>query len=257
MNPNEAELVTITSHLPDGRIHQFVKTPIRLAEAEQMKVKARLEAEEFRAKTLLQSTDAVLASVEKPAPAPAPAARPAPQQRAIPRAPAVMARAEGDPVDAVVPARDAVVPAHVVAADKKRKEKQEQLAALRREHEAFKAEALAFFSKKTREIATYVGTGVGRAFMQKAIDSIPADTPPTAKVSVDGTSIEAAMQSTYKQLVEAKYCPTVKTKQFAQTFVEAFMVGVRETAAKFESTPRQYPARQATDAGDATQDASV
>jgi hypothetical protein len=254
---DQCELTTVISHLPDGRIHQFVKTPIRLAEAEQMRVKALVAAEEFKAKALLEHTGALLEKAHAPREsagdatsklATASAARPVPQQRVAPRA------APAASPDDVVPARDAVVPARVVAAAaKKRKEQDAQLATLRREHETFVAQAKTFISKRTREIATYVGTGVGRAFMQKALDSIPADTPPTAKVSVDGKSLEAAMQSTYKQLVEYKYCPTVTTREFAQTFAEAFMLGVREAAAVFQSTPRHYPPHQAADAG-ATQD---
>ena len=257
MDANTAELTTVLEHDASGRILRFVKTVVTAAAAESMKAKALLRAEELKAATLLKDTDGWLEKAHAPAPSeqkPAPAARPVPQQRTAPRVAPVASHDD----DAVVPARDALVPARLVAEAKRKKA---QLAAERKKLEAERAELLAtakaFISKRTKEIATYVGTGVGRAFMQKALDAIPADTPPDAKLSVNVKPLEAAMQSTYKQLVEYKYCPTVTTAEFAKTFAEKFWLGVREAAADFESTPRHYPPRQAADAGDATQDASV
>jgi hypothetical protein len=116
MNANEAELVTVVSHSEDGRILQYIKNLIPVTEADRMKAAARLRAEEKKAAALVKDTDALVEKAAHLPSTPAPAARPVPQQRAAPRAPAVIAPAESAEVDAVVPARDAVVPARLVAA---------------------------------------------------------------------------------------------------------------------------------------------
>jgi hypothetical protein len=228
MNESQAELTTVISHLPDGRIHQFVKTPIRLADAEQMRVKARLEAEEFRAKVVLEKTDAVLASV---APAPAPAARPIPQQRTAPRAPAVMARAEGDPIDAIVPARDALVPARVVAAAKRK----QQLAALEGKRAALLAQAKALISAKTKEAAAVSGRAIGRAVMNDLIERVP---PGHMAANVD-RSLDEIMGRSLQQLREQKWYPTASYPEFGETFAKSFWLGAAEVVTEYNSKHKQ------------------
>ena len=56
MNPNAAEHVVVTKHDPEGRILEFVKTPIGLPEAEYLKAKAHIETERKREKVLLSES---------------------------------------------------------------------------------------------------------------------------------------------------------------------------------------------------------
>jgi hypothetical protein len=250
MNANEAELVTVVAHTEDGRIFQYIKNLIPVTEADRMKAAARLRAEETKAAALVKDTDALVGKAHAPSTSeqkPAPAARPVPQQRVAPRAPAVMAPAASDPVDAVVPARDAVVPARVAAAAKRRKQQDVQLAADVSQIKAALMEAKALISKKTVEAATYAGKEVGKAIMKKALDSIPADAPPGARLSVDLKQLEARLWSALQQLREQKYYPTVNTREFCVAFAKAGVVAVREAIAEFGFTPH-YPAPQAGDA---------
>jgi hypothetical protein len=217
MNESQAELTTVISHLPDGRIHQFVKTPIRLAEAEQMRVKARLEAEEFRAKVVLQKTDAVLASVEKAAPV----ARPVPQQRAVPRAPAVMAPAASDPVDAVVPARDALVPARVMAERRKKLEAEQRV-------------AVAKAKELLSEYTIRDGKQVGRALMLDLIDR----TPPGHQARNVDRALDEIMGRALKQLQDHKDYPLARWPEFSAFFERGFWLGANEAVAEYNNKPK-------------------
>jgi hypothetical protein len=243
MNESQAELTTVISHLPDGRIHQFVKTPIRLAEAEQMRVKALLAAEEFKAKALLENTNAILEKAQTLAPSeqkPAPAARPVPQQRgervSIDTASATRAAPIASPDDdAVVPVRDAVVPARVVAEAKRKKA---QLAAERKKQAEVVAEAKALISAKTKEAATISGKAVGRAVMKDLIDRIP---PGHMAANVD-KSLDEIMGRTLQQLRDQKWYPTVSWPEFGETFEKAFWVAANEAVTEFNTKPKSQPA---------------
>src|SRR5262249_12352659 len=153
--------------------------------------------------------------------------------------------------DAVVPARDALVPARVVAAAKRRKELAAQLAADLRQIKQAKADiaqAKVLIAKKTVEVATKAGKEVGRASMKAGLERIPATVPPGTKLPVNGEQLKAIMLSALQQLRDKKYYLTVHTQEFGQAFADAFVLGVHEAVAEFESTPRQYSPRQAIDA---------
>src|SRR6266516_538505 len=61
---NMGELVTVVQHDPEGRIVQFIKTPIPLGEAEEMKAAALAENERKKDVALLRDTNALLASAK-------------------------------------------------------------------------------------------------------------------------------------------------------------------------------------------------
>jgi len=253
MNENQAELTTVLEHDASGRILRFVKTVVPLAVAESMKAKALLRAEELKAATLLQDADSIIEKAQAPAPASerkptAPAApRPVTQQRAAPRAAAISSP------DDVVPVRDATVPARQVAKLKRAQLEVERIRATIAETKALMAEAKALISKKTIEAATYAGKECGRASMKAALARIPASVPAGTRLEIEGKQFKAIICGAWQQLCDQKYCPTVHTHEFGQAFADAFAVGVQDAVAEFESTPRRYPAPQATDAG-ATQD---
>jgi hypothetical protein len=241
MNEATAELTTVVSYSEDGRIHQFIKNLIPVTEADRMKAAARLRAEEKKAAALLENTDAILEKAHAPAPAeqnPAPAARPAPvpQQRAVPRAPAVASP------DDVVPARDALVPARVVAEAKR---KRAQLEAGRKKQAEVVAEAKALISAKTKEAATISGKAIGRAVMKDLIERVPAG---SMAANVD-KSLDEIMGRSLQQLREHKWYPTVSYPEFGETFAKAYWIGAAEAVAEFNSQHlgnRPMPARHKT-----------
>jgi hypothetical protein len=255
MNANEAELVTVVSHSEDGRILQYIKNLIPVTEADRMKAAARLRAEEKKASALVKDTDALVEKAHAPATSeqkPAAAARPV---RALPRPSVPPTPPIARPVTLTAHAEAKRKQAKIAAARKEFYADMAQLKADLAQARADIAEGKALISKKTIEVATDAGKECGRRVMKKALDGIPADTPPEATLSVNGKALQAAAEQMYKHLCAANYYWTVKSAEFAQTFAEAFMLGVREAAAEFESTPRQYPPRQADDAGE-TQAAS-
>jgi hypothetical protein len=237
MNANEAELVTVVLHSEDGRILQYIKNLIPVTEADRMKAAARLRAEEKKAAALVKDTDAL---VEKAAHLPStseqkPAARPAPvpQQRAVPRAPAVMASV-ADP-DAVVPARDAVVPARVVAAAKRRREQDAQFAAERRKKlEAEQREAAAKARKILSEYTIKDGKQVGRALMLDLIDR----TPPGHQASNVDKALDEIMRRTLKKLQDHKDYPLTKWPEFPAFFERGFWLGANEAVTEFNNKPK-------------------
>jgi hypothetical protein len=244
MNANEAELVTVIAYSEDGRISQFIKNLIPVTEADRMKAAARLRAEERKAAELVKDTDALVGKAahlppeQKPT-APA-AARPAQKtvpQRAVSRAPIAAADE-----DVVATARDATIPARVVAERKK-------LEAARGE---LLSQAKALISKKTVEHATYAGKEIGTAVMKAALENIPADAPPGTKLSVNLEWLDAMSWKALQRLRDIKYCATVHTREFLLAYAKAFVSGCREVIAELGFT-QHFPASQAPDAG-ATQD---
>jgi hypothetical protein len=232
MDPHQAELVTVVSHAEDGRILQYVKQLVPLTEADRMKAAARLRAEEKKAATLLKDTDGWLEKAHAPAPErkpAAPAARPAPQQqRTAPRAPAVMARAEGDPVDGVAPVRDVLAPARAVA---KRKQ---QLAAARKKQAEVVAEAKALILAKTKEAATVSGKAIGRAVMTNLIERVP---PGHMAANVD-KSLDEIMHRSLQHLRDQEWYPTVSYPEFGETFAKSFWVAANEAVTEYNDKPK-------------------
>ena len=64
MTLNMGEIVTVTKHDHEGRILEFVKTPIPLVAAEELKAAALIESEQKKDKALLRETKALLASAK-------------------------------------------------------------------------------------------------------------------------------------------------------------------------------------------------
>src|SRR3954454_24106136 len=81
-----AEHVVVTKHDPEGRILEFVKTPIGLAAAESLKAQAFVVSERKRERELVRETAALIDKARLPAktatPLLAPPASPAPRQLA-------------------------------------------------------------------------------------------------------------------------------------------------------------------------------
>jgi hypothetical protein len=262
MDPNQAELTTVLEHDASGRILRFVKTVVTAAAAESMKAKALLRAEEMKAAALVRDTSALVerahsndASTHHLEKTPV-AARPVPQQRAVPRAPAVTAPAESGADDAVVPVRDAVVRARVVAAAKRRKEQEARLAAARRETEAridalrkTRNELQAIVSAKATQVATVNGKEVGRVVMLDLLARIP----PGHKASNVDNSLEAPMRSALEQLREQ--IPLAKWHaEFPAAFEKAFWIGVADAVAEFNKLNQPAAAPQQADAGEKQSD---
>src|SRR4051812_28051771 len=64
MTLNMGEIVTVTKHDHEGRILEFVKTPIPLGTAEEMKAAAALDNKRKHDKAVLRETDALLATAK-------------------------------------------------------------------------------------------------------------------------------------------------------------------------------------------------
>jgi hypothetical protein len=234
MDPHTAELVTVVSHSEDGRILQYIKNLIPVTEADQMKAAARLRAEEKKAAALVRDTDAL---VEKAAHLPPPeqkptapaVARPEPQQRAVPRAPAARAPAEGAAADAIVPARVAA------AAKRKQQEKPSLEARLRKLPDA---ERKAFLAKATKILAKHTiddGKEVGRTAMKVLIDR----TPPGHTASNVDKSLESFLRFGLKRLQDNAKYPLAKWPEFPAFFERGFWLGANEAVAEYNSKHKQ------------------
>src|SRR3954465_12456256 len=64
MTLNMGEIVTVTKHDPEGRILEFVKTPIPLGTAEEMKAAAFAENERKKDQAVLRDTRALVAAAK-------------------------------------------------------------------------------------------------------------------------------------------------------------------------------------------------
>jgi hypothetical protein len=238
MDPNTGELTTVIEHDASGRILRFVKEIVPLATVKSMKAKALLRAEEMKAAALVRDTDGIIEKAKSPpALVEQKAARPVPQQRVAPRAAPVASPDD----DAVVPARDTLVPARVVAAAKRKLQEKSNLAdQIRKLPEAERKE---FLVKARNALSKYTiedGRHMGRVLMKDLIDR----TPPGHKVVNVDKALDATMRLGLKRLQDDKRYALTEWPEFPPLFERGFWLGANEAVDEFNKLKQPAAAPQ-------------
>src|SRR6266436_2459401 len=209
MNPNAAEHVVVTKHDPEGRILEFVKTPIGLPEAEYLKAKAHIETERKREKVLLSESISLIeksmalrdhaAKNPKPKlPPPASPVRPAP---ALP-APAVGRRS---PPRLAQPS--AATP-NMLAAEKAR----------------FQTELLKAWAERD-------GGQLGKSLIAQQLDR-HKDCPAGSRAEVNRDQLDEVVRKVLDQLCQQNF-PPVKMPESRAAFLKAFWASADAAVADF------------------------
>jgi hypothetical protein len=253
----DGELVEVIAHDPSGRIKKYLKTPVSRNDVVALRAQARLHAEEAECAAAIKEANALIEKARDPQPtlrqlqekAHRPSALPPPVAHDVPAA------TPSPNLGAAAPAPQQPGPSPAVDRRSHRERSTElrdleRLAAdlqkevaknvaWRKQHEAQRKETRKILDALTVTIASRDGKSIGRMVMAKTLALVPPDTPNTATVTIKGGDVQHWMQQAYDQLCEQDYYPDVRTAEYAKAFTEAFMLGVYEAKAQFETTPRQ------------------
>jgi hypothetical protein len=252
MDQDFAELTEVVEHDASGRIKKFIRTRINRNDVVALRAKARVAIEEAKAAELAKDVDRLIERAHEPPvthakllekarkpsalPAPAPVSRHAP-------APAPTRAPQRSPSPAIDRrTRTALRDLERLAADVH--EETARNVALRKQNAELRKQVREAIASLTTEVAAREGESIGRTVMSKVLELVPADTPPTATVTIKGEAIQGWMQQAYDQLCAQDYYPTVATPEYAKAFTEAFMRGVHEAKHQFETTPRHLPSSE-------------
>jgi hypothetical protein len=227
MNPM-AEHTVVTKHFPDGRIAEFVKTPISLVDGENLKAEAllrSLKAEALQRAKMAKSPCSAAAGDMGSVPPTSTLDQKItdqPQKNGNP------AHVQDFPVSRAPVSRAA--PASCQTAVEKTRQR---LDAKRRKERALQREVEALLSTITA-YAAKLGNGVGRSTISSILDEKHKDYPPGTRAQIKRQPLEQIVGSMLdKMRVMRNFAPAMEVPEFTDGFTRAFWAGADGAVADF------------------------
>jgi hypothetical protein len=203
---NMGEIVTVTKHDPEGRILEFVKTPIPLGDAKELVAAALVENERKKDVALLRDAKALLASAK--AINRKLAATPVDDKPSTPNPPA-------PPIKSV---RQAALPAPPVPPQKRSINSKVDLLDPR-------------FASLMQAWAERDGSQMGKSFMAKSLEP-HAGCAAGSRAEITGQQLDEVIRTVLEQLSRQNFLP-IKKPGLRDAFIKAFRAGVDGAIADF------------------------